>query len=316
VIVCTHNPRPEYLSLTLDSLRAQTLPYGKGWECLLIDNASAERLAEHVDLHWHPNSRIVRENRLGLTQARLRGFRETQADIIVYVDDDNVLDSEYLMLVLAAFRNDPALGAVGGKSIPRYEIKPPDWIHVFEMSLACRDLGESPLYAEWEVGNPADRIYPDCAPVGAGMAVRREVMAAYARNVASDPNRARLDRAGSSLASSGDNDIVMSALADGWRVAYLPKLTLQHLIPAKRLTRSYLAQLAYQSSRTWLPALNFHGIRPWSAIPSWSVPLRKAKAYLSYRAWSGDVNYIRWRGACGHFEGRVLIGSKIQKHAS
>jgi len=39
VIVCTHNPRLEYLSRTLEALREQMLPKGE-WELLVIDNAS------------------------------------------------------------------------------------------------------------------------------------------------------------------------------------------------------------------------------------------------------------------------------------
>ena len=39
VIVCTHNPRPDYLRRVLDALYAQTLPK-TDWELILIDNAN------------------------------------------------------------------------------------------------------------------------------------------------------------------------------------------------------------------------------------------------------------------------------------
>ena len=90
VIICSHNPRPEYLRRTLEALKAQTLPT-KDWELLLVDNASKEPLAGRFDLSWHPNARHVRENELGLTTARLRGIREAHSDLLVFVDDDNVL---------------------------------------------------------------------------------------------------------------------------------------------------------------------------------------------------------------------------------
>jgi hypothetical protein len=45
VILCTHNPRPDYLSRVLASLRGQTLP-AEQWEFLLIDNASRQPLTE------------------------------------------------------------------------------------------------------------------------------------------------------------------------------------------------------------------------------------------------------------------------------
>jgi glycosyltransferase involved in cell wall biosynthesis len=71
-VICSHNPRPEYLARALAALRKQTLPLAE-WELLLIDNASAEPLAGRFDLTWHPNGRIVCEEKLGLSHARARG---------------------------------------------------------------------------------------------------------------------------------------------------------------------------------------------------------------------------------------------------
>ena len=95
VIICSHNPRAPYLRRVLDALRAQTLP-AKDWELLLIDNASGEPLAGQFDLAWQPNARHVRENKIGLTPARLRGIAESKGDLLVFVDDDNVLRADYL----------------------------------------------------------------------------------------------------------------------------------------------------------------------------------------------------------------------------
>ena len=95
VILCTHNPRKDYLRRVLAGLRAQTLPLHQ-WELLLVDNASAASLAGRFDLSWHPNARHVREEELGLTPARLRGIREASGAILVFVDDDTVLAPDYL----------------------------------------------------------------------------------------------------------------------------------------------------------------------------------------------------------------------------
>ena len=58
VVICTHNPRQNYLERTLDSLRAQTLPSHK-WELILVDNASREPVADKCDLTWHPRGRHI-----------------------------------------------------------------------------------------------------------------------------------------------------------------------------------------------------------------------------------------------------------------
>jgi glycosyltransferase involved in cell wall biosynthesis len=49
VIVCTHNPRQDYLARALAALRDQTLPTNE-WELLVVDNASDIHLARTIDL--------------------------------------------------------------------------------------------------------------------------------------------------------------------------------------------------------------------------------------------------------------------------
>jgi len=280
---------------------------GADWEFIVVDNASTEPLDGRIDLGWHPNARIVREDRLGLTWARLRSFYESKGEILVFIDDDNVIDPSYLSLVFAAFQTDAQLAAAGGKVIPRYEAMPPSWFNELDMSLACRDLGDEVMTASWHNQDAGERAYPACAPIGAGMAIRRSAYAAYVMAAAKDPVRAALGRRGIDLASGEDNDIVMSLLEQGLTVAYLPQLRLEHLIPERRLTADYLARYAYSSNRTWVQVLDVHGIRPWPAAPSWTAPLRKARAYVRNRAWAAPPNRIRWCGACGTIDGQTLI---------
>src|SRR5260221_7594577 len=135
VIICTHNPRPDYLRRVLDALRAQTLPKEQ-WELLLIDNASKEPLASTWDLSWHPHARQIREDELGLTPARLRGIKESQAEVLVFVDDDNVLAADYLSTALELSRSRPGVGALGGKIVGEFETKPDSWVEVMFGCLA------------------------------------------------------------------------------------------------------------------------------------------------------------------------------------
>ena len=113
------------------------------------------------------------------------------------------------------------------------------------------------------------------------------------------------DRRGASLSSSGDNDLVFEVLKAGWQVGYVPGLRLTHLIPAGRIEREYLARLNRGIQRSWVEVLRRHGASPWGPIAAWTVGPRKLKAWFSYRAWSGPAAFVRWQGACGHFEGRT-----------
>ena len=91
VIICTHNPRSDYFARVLDALRNQTLLFNK-WELLIVDNASRIPLSSTCDISWHPTARHILERELGVAYARRLGIQEASADLIVFDDDDNVLD--------------------------------------------------------------------------------------------------------------------------------------------------------------------------------------------------------------------------------
>ncbi|PTM41749.1 glycosyltransferase [Bosea sp. 124] len=307
-IICSHEPRPDYLEATLASIRAQTgLSKDCCWELLLIDNGSRTPLAGKFDVTWHSRARIIREERLGLTFARLRGFHESTGEVLVYIDDDNILKQDYFAQVLSLFSAHEGYGAIGGKSLPVYEVEPPRWFAETGISLACRDLGDQPIVAEWTRAGEHQRDYPGCAPIGAGMAVRRAAYAGYVHAAANDPRRTSLGRRGTDLASGEDNDMILSVLEQSWQVAYRPELILQHLIPARRLTQPYLEAYARSSNRTWVQVLDVHGMRPWSPIAPWTAPLRKLRAALRARPWYSPPASIRWHGSAGLIEGRAQL---------
>jgi len=302
VVICTHQPKTNILARTLSSLKAQSLSSGK-WETLLIDNASQPAIGAPSLVPFSPdNLRIIIEPQLGLTHARKAGLRDAFGEIVVFVDDDNVLAHDYLEQVLAAFTRLPRVGAIGGKSLGEFEIPPSPAFDEFHPLLAIRNLGDSELISNG-LRQPGSEInsYPLFAPIGAGMAVRREAIQPWLKCESS-----LSDRRGKELSSSGDNDIVLTIMEAGWEVAYIPQLSLTHLIPTERIEPNYLASLNHGIQRSWTQVLLAHHACPWPRISRWSVPFRKIKSWLAHRAWSSPASFIRWQGACGHFEGRAL----------
>lgn len=302
VIIPTHNPHPVRLRRTLAGLRAQTLPPDQ-WETLLVDNASSPAVELPAISASAPlNLHVVREPQLGLTAARQRGFVEAQAPLCVLVDDDNVLVPDYLANVVRLFAANPRVGVLGGKSLPEFETEPPDWAREFLPLLALRDLGDKPCVAEGlRPPGAAHNQYPDrAAPIGAGMAIRRE---AALRWMGDNPDSTLSDRRGRELSSGGDNDIVFTALKHGWAVGYFPELSLTHLIPSSRLTAHYLGQINHGIQKSWVQVLVKYDGCHWTPVSAWTVLLRQIKAWFTHRAWTGTAARIRWRGACGHLQG-------------
>lgn len=306
VILCTHNPSLYQLFTAIAALYKQTLPMSQ-WELLVVDNASDLPVSSQIDLSWHPAATVIREERLGLSHARLCGFNAATADLIVFVDDDNVLASDYLAQVVQIFQAHPELAAIAGKSLPQFEAEPEPWIRDYYSILALRDFGEQPLTTSGRFGALTAASYPYFAPCGAGMALRSALFATYTVQVARNAGRLALGRMGQQLTSGEDNDIILTLLTAGWGVGYFPQLTLTHLIATHRLQPNYLARLNYATARSWLQVLSLHGIQPWNKIPAWTVLLRQLRAAIRYQPWRNRTAYIRWRGVCGTFAGQSLL---------
>jgi len=239
VIICTHNPRPDYLERVLDALREQTLPKEE-WELILIDNASDTPLSDTYVVSAHPQARLIREDELGLTPARLRGIQESGGDILVYVDDDTVLAPHYLETTRDLMTEHPNLGVIGaGVLEPEFAVQPPKELIPYLTNLSLRHVSER----FWST-NTRDRI---SVPWGAGLCVRREVGDSYQQLLKCLNVTELLDRRGEALFSNGDVAFSWASVALGRGFGVFPELHVTHLISADRLTQRYFLQLAHDT---------------------------------------------------------------------
>jgi glycosyltransferase involved in cell wall biosynthesis len=234
VVICTHNPRAEYLTRTLAALKVQTLPVNE-WELLVIDNASKDPVAPRFDISWHPHGRHVCENELGLTQARVRGIKESSGELIVFVDDDNLLDPDYLEQAVRIGTDFPFLGVWGGSAVPEFEVSPESWIQPYLPFLALREC-ERDTWSNLLSHN-------ESVPNGAGLCLRRSVADRYASRVLSDERHKRLDRRGEDLLGGGDHALVFTGCEMGYGCGSMKALRLTHLIPEGRLSKEYILRL-------------------------------------------------------------------------
>lgn len=303
VIIPTHNPNRDRLNQVLSALKEQDLNYKK-WELIIVDNNTPDiNYLRSFDLTWHPQAKLIREENLGLTWARIAGIQVSVGEYLVFTDDDNLLNCDYLSKVTEIFQENSELGVVGGKSLPEFEVEPEPWVKQFWTCLALRDLGEESL--TYSYTGSTTKQHPKFAPIGAGMALSKMAARHYLNCILHSPERLALDRTGNSLRSGGDCDINLTILEAGWKVGYFPQLQLTHLMPSSRLTKNYLAKINRASSRSWIQVLNLHGIRPWRKIPRWTLLLRKIKAFWLYQPWQNAIAYIRWQGVCGILEGQA-----------
>jgi glycosyltransferase involved in cell wall biosynthesis len=231
VIICTRDPRSDYFARVLDGLRNQTLPLHK-WELLIVDNASQVPLASSCDISWHPTARHILERELGIAYARRRGIQEASADLIVFVDDDNVLDENYLAEAIKIGQERPSLGAWGSGCIRGdFEVEPREslrsWLPVREVTASrwsnlagIQFLGESP---------------EEAIPWGAGLCVRKEIAIAYCQFC--DQSSIQM-----TTHHGEDTEIAFVSCSRGLGVGIFPELKITHLIPQSRISEDYIVR--------------------------------------------------------------------------
>jgi len=203
-----------------------------------VDNACREPLSKQVDLSWHLGARHVREDELGHVPARLRGIKEASGELLVFVDDDNVLSTDYLERAAAIPKDYPHIGVFGaGVVAPEFEVEPSWDVKPFLQLLALRTVSET----SW-TNNVSDY---SCAPYGAGLCVPSRIAADFRQLVLDLSPTEVLGRRGQFL-FCGDDDL-FSWLSAGPDVGYgiFPELRLLHLISANRVRPDYLIPLIY-----------------------------------------------------------------------
>jgi glycosyltransferase involved in cell wall biosynthesis len=236
VVISTHNPREKVFSRILAALQRQTLPV-PNWELFVVDNASDFTVADKWKADWHPAAKFLREDKVGKLNAWQLAIPQTRGAVLVFVDDDNELDTDYLEQAWRIGETHPFIGAWGGGITPECEVPPPAWIGDLIGRLTAYEVKAD----VW--GNLREDF--SYMPVGAGMCARHDVCLAHMKRLRDNAFFANnFDRVGKHLGGYGDFDLVLTALDLGYGAGQFAKLHLTHLIPASRLTVEHFARHA------------------------------------------------------------------------
>ena len=235
-IICTYN-REKYLYNVLASLANNDIDVSK-YEIVLVNNNSTDNTESEYQRFKtdYPNVSTIYciETNQGLSYARNRGIAESHGDLIVYVDDDALVNEKYLSTYFNFFENHSEFDAAGGPIIPKYETSEPEWMSHYTKLLLTGYLYKGEVETEF-VGN----AYPG----GGNAAYRKSVFDKVGLfNV-------ELGRKGVGLMGSEEKDIFDKMRGLGMRICYLPSAILYHLIPDFKLKHDYLVRLSYAIGR-------------------------------------------------------------------
>jgi len=229
VAICTWN-RAALLRRALESLGSLALPEGVQLELLVVDNGSSDETPALLrELARAMPLRALAEPAPGVASARNRAIAEARGELIVWIDDDVLVEPGWLAAYVEASLRHPDASFFGGAVLPCFEQPPPAWIAESWERLAdvwaIRLLPPEPA--------PIDRTR---LPVGANFAIRT----ALQRRHAYDP---RLGRHRDALLGGEETVLLRRILAEGERGWWVPAARVRHWLPVERLAEPHLRRI-------------------------------------------------------------------------
>lgn len=228
VCICTWN-RAVLLDRTLASLKAATLPCYVVLEIVVVDNNSTDHTSDVLSSWQNLLPLIVAfEPRPGQTWARNCALQHATGDLVIWTDDDVVVDANWIAEYVKAAEEWPDASFFGGTITPMFEIEPPAWLQ------ANLDALESPLVVR-SIGEATRPFEPHEHPLGANMAFRRDVAKGFAFDV-------KVGHRAGCMFGGDETKYVAAIRAAGHSGLWIGAAKLRHFIPAARMTPTFLAK--------------------------------------------------------------------------
>ncbi|MCA1904818.1 MAG: glycosyltransferase [Cyanobacteria bacterium KgW148] len=233
IVIATKDRGAEIIA-TIDSVLA--LDYDR-FEVILVDNCSAPPNQQILlDLQQqHPDRLVyVRENKLGLSNARNCGIDHSKGEFILFLDDDAIVPPHWLKVMIQTFQNYPDAYALGGKVIAQFTTPAPEWLD--------KRLG---LYiSNFDHGDQVIPLKYNEYPRGVNMAFRREVFhrVGYFLDC--------FGRKGKSLMGYEEIELCYRLEQQGLGILYVPYAEVYHCIRGDRLNYEWFKQRFYWQGRS------------------------------------------------------------------
>ena len=232
VVIPTHN-RADLLPRALESLVRAERPIGLEVDVTVVDNRSTDGTRPLVEsfVPRLANLHYVYEAKPGRSHALNAGIAATRGDLVAMIDDDEEVDSRWLVTIASAF-SDSSIDFIGGPYLPRWGGDPPPWL-----------LPQYGSVVGWVESSPTvQRFGPgfNGMLMGGNAVIRRSLLdrvGPYATDLGRTP--------GGRLLSCEDDDMFARLLAAGAQGFYRPDLIIHHYVPPERLTKRYFRRWCF-----------------------------------------------------------------------
>lgn len=213
------------------------------YEVIVVDNASTDstRQVVHDLIEAHPehNLTYVREDRLGLHYARHTGARSARSSLLLYTDDDVLVEPQWIDSYVNTFARHPDMVASGGPVSPRWEKNPPAWLD----ELVARELSSRELCSELSLlDRGPEFLREDCFFFGVNMAIRYGTLRTF--------GGFQPELFGDQCLGAGEWGLCMAMRRAGSVIGYVPDARVWHRIGPDRMRPEYFERWAWLASAT------------------------------------------------------------------
>ncbi|MFO0813527.1 MAG: glycosyltransferase [Gemmatales bacterium] len=257
VAICTWN-RAALLDQTLGRMKCLEIPEGVTWELLVVNNNCSDNTDEIIQKHAPvlPLKRLF-EPKQGHSNARNCAVQHASGDLLVWTDDDVLVDKNWLALFANAATLFSHAAYFGGAIEPYFETAPP------------RDLARSlpeiaSAYALVDYGNETRPFRNGESPFGANMAFRMDVL----RSFQFDPNLGRVEN---NMIGDDETALLERLKSDKQQGIWIGQARVQHIIPEERATWSYIERYYSGLGQTVTRRQGFPDCSTIFGAPRWVV---------------------------------------------
>lgn len=233
--ICTYN-RAESLRRTLESVREAVTRTSTAWEVLVIDNNSTDDTADAIgEFTDRLPLRYLFESKQGLSHGRNRALAECRGDLLVFTDDDVILDAQYLCEYEQARTTFLRADYFGGRIKPHWTTPRPEWLKNESMALLSGLLGN------FDLGQRSRTLHVDDPhPFGANFAITRSLFDRV------ESFRTDLGVTGSVPGRGEEAEYLDRAANQGFSGAYLAGALCRHTIRQEQLLLGHLFRYGVQ----------------------------------------------------------------------
>ena len=233
VAICTWN-RAHLLRQTLAQLSSVRIPDGLQWEVLVIDNNSTDDTQQVIrEFHGLLPLRSVMESAPGQCNARNRALKESDAELILWTDDDVLVAPDWIEQFVQAAATKPEAAILGGVIEPWFVEPPPSDLSsafpALQNGYCGLDLGSTPRF----IAEP-DYVF------GANMGFRRSRINGQTFDPALGlaPGRA-------TAGDETDYQRRLSRVIGASTVLWWPAMKVRHYVDPHRTRLPYLLEYSY-----------------------------------------------------------------------